>query len=164
MRSVIQTQKYGEIVYDESYWTGKKTVTVGGVQLKKVNKKTFVGEINGEQVTALIAGSFLSGAIIDVNGDKFRMTEPAKWYDYVLSFAWVAIYLVWSVSEALCMIFPVVGGALGGVVAGLGAAAALFIIKPMKNIAAKIAVSLGMFVAVMLVNFALALIYISAVL
>lgn len=70
MRSVIQTQKYGEIVFDESYWTGRKTVTVGGVQLKKVNKKTFVGEINGEQVTALITGSFLSGAIIDVNGDK----------------------------------------------------------------------------------------------
>ena len=38
MRSVIQTQKYGEIVFDESYWTGKKTVTVGGVQLKKVSK------------------------------------------------------------------------------------------------------------------------------
>lgn len=164
MRSVIQTQKYGEIVFDESYWTGKKTVTVGGVQLKKINKKTFVGEINGEQVTAHITGSFLSGAIIDVNGDRFRLTDSAKWYDYVLSFGWVAIYIVWSVSEALCMIFPVVGGALGGAVAGLGAAAALFIIKPMKNIAAKIAVSLGMFVAVMLVNFALALIYISAVL
>ena len=164
MKASILTEKYGEIVYEENYWTGKKTVTVGGVQLKKVNKKTFAGEIHGEQVIALIEGSFLSGAIIDVNGDKFRLTDSAKWYDYVLTFAWAAIYIVWSVSDTLNMIFPVVGGALGGAVAGLGAATTLFIIKPMKNIAAKIAVSLGMFVAVMLVNFALALIYISAVL
>lgn len=164
MRSVIQTQKYGEIVYEESYWTGKRKITVGGTELTKINKKTFVGEINGERIGVAISGNYISGVFIDINGEKFRVTESAKWYDYVLTFAWAAIYIVWSVSDTLNMIFPVVGGALGGAVAGLGAAAALFIIKPMKNIAAKIAVSLGMFVAVMLVNFALALIYISAVL
>jgi hypothetical protein len=162
MRSVIQTQKYGEIVFDESYWTGKKTVTVGGVQLKKVNKKTFVGEINGEQVTALIAGSFLSGAIIDVNGEKFRLTESAKWYDYLIAFIWLIPYFVWANSPVLCAILPIVGGGLGGAVAGVFLATGLLLIKSNKNIAAKIGISFAFFAATILANFLLAVVIIKS--
>ena len=81
MRSVIQTQKYGEIVFDESYWTGKRNLSVGGTEFKKINKKTFVGEINGERIGVAISGNYISGVFIDINGEKFRVTESAKWYD-----------------------------------------------------------------------------------
>lgn len=162
MKSVILTEKYGEIIFDENFWTGSKKVFVNGVQLKKMNKKTFVGEIGGVQTTAVITGGFLSGAIIDINGEKFRLTEPAKWYDYVLAFIWVPVYIVLSNTPAFYMIFPIVGGALGGAIAGIGAALAMYTIKPMKNIAVKIVISLAYFVGVMLINFALAMVMISA--
>ncbi len=162
MKSAILTERYGEIILDENFWSGSKKVFVNGVQLKKINKKTFVGEIGGAQITAVITGGFISGAIIDVNGEKYRITEAAKWYDYFFTVMWAAIYIAWSVTPQLYMIFPVVGGAIGGAIAGIGVATTLYIIKPMKNIAAKFAVSLGMFVGVMLFNFALAMLMVSA--
>ncbi len=163
MKSVILTEKYGEIIFDENFWTGSRKVFVNGVQLKKMNKKTFVGEIGGVQTTAVITGGFLSGAIIDINGEKYRLTESAKWYDYVFAFMWVAVYIVLSVTPAFYTMVPIVGGALGGAIAGIGAALSLYTIKPMKNIAAKFAVSLAFFVGVMLVNFALAMIILTSI-
>ncbi len=162
MKSVILTEKYGEIAYEENFWTGKKTVTVNGTRLNKVNKKTFVGDIGGEQVTVTVKGGFLSGAIIDINGTQFRVTEPAKWYDYLFTFAWVGVYIVLSVTPAFYTVFPIVGGALGGAIAGIGAALTLYAIKPMKNIALKFAVSLGAFISVMLINFVLAIVLLNA--
>lgn len=41
MKQVVQNEKLGEIVYEESFWTGKKTVSVNGSQLEKISKNTF---------------------------------------------------------------------------------------------------------------------------
>ncbi len=38
MKQVVQNEKLGEIVYEESFWTGKKTVSVNGSQLEKFLK------------------------------------------------------------------------------------------------------------------------------
>ncbi len=163
MKASILTEKYGEIILEESFWTNSKKISVNGVPLKKINKKTYVDNIGQAQITAVISGGFISGAVIDINGEKFRLTEGAKWYDYVFTFMWVAIYIAWSAIPQLYMTFPVVGGAIGGVVAGIAAAGTIYIIKPMKNIAAKFAVSLGIFVGMMLVNFALAMVILTAI-
>lgn len=163
MKASILTEKYGEIVYEENMWTGKKKITVNGILLTKFNKKTYVGTVGGERLTVDIRGGYLTGVIIEINGGlKYRVTEPAKWYDYVLAFIWVPVYLVLSVTPAFYMVFPIVGGALGGAIAGIGAALAMYTIKPMKNIALKIVISLAYFVGVMLINFALAMVMISA--
>jgi hypothetical protein len=131
--------------------------------LTKLNKKTYVGTVGGEKLIVDIRGGYLTGVIIEINGGlRYRVTEPAKWYDYVLAFIWVPVYLVLSVTPAFYMTFPIVGGALGGAVAGIGAALAMYTIKPMKNIALKIVISLAYFVGVMLINFALAMVMISA--
>lgn len=162
MRSVIQTQKYGEIVYEESYWTGKRKVNVGGTEFKKINKKTFVGEINGERIGVAISGNYISGVFIDINGEKFRVTESAKWYDYLIAFIWLFPYFVWANSPVLCAILPIVGGGLGGAIAGVFVASALGIIKTNKNIAAKIGISFAFFAATILVNFLLAVVIIKS--
>ena len=162
MRSVIQTQKYGEIVFDESYWTGKRNLSVGGTEFKKINKKTFVGEINGERIGVAISGNYISGVFIDINGEKFRVTESAKWYDYLIAFIWLIPYFVWANSPGLCAILPIVGGGLGGGIAGVFAASALGVIKTNKNIAAKIGISFAFFTATILVNFLLAVLIIKS--
>lgn len=162
MKASILTEKYGEIVYEESYWTGKKTVTVGGKEFKKINKKTFVGEINGERIGVAISGNYISGVFIDINGEKFRVTESAKWYDYLIAFIWLIPYFVWANSPVLCAILPIVGGGLGGAVAGVFLATGLLLIKSNKNIAAKIGISFAFFAATILVNFLLAVVIIKS--
>ena len=163
MRSVIQTQKYGEIVYEEGFWTGKRKVNVGGTELTKINKKTFVGEINGERIGVAISGNYISGVFIDINGEKFRVTESAKWYDYLIAFIWLIPYFVWANSPVLCAILPIVGGGLGGGIAGVFAASAVGVIKTNKNIAAKIGISFAFFTATILVNFLLAVLIIKSI-
>jgi hypothetical protein len=163
MKKAILTEKYGEIVYEENIWTGKKKITVNGILLTKLNKKTYEGIVGGERLTVVINGGYLTGAVIEINGGlKYRVTEPAKWYDYVLAFIWVPIYIVLSAVPAIYTTFPIVGGALGGAIAGVGAALAMYSIKPMKNIAVKIVISLAYFVGVILINFALAMVLLSA--
>ncbi len=156
MRSVITTEKYGEIAYEESIWTGSKKIFVNGIQLTKINKKTFAGEINGEKVTAVITGGYLTGAVIDINGLKVRVTESAKWYDYVFPSVLLFIFLIWSNNPALCLVFPVAGGAVGCGIAGGAAVMTMFVIKPVKNIWAKLGISLAIFTGVVLINFLLA--------
>jgi hypothetical protein len=162
MKKAILTEKYGEIVYEESYWTGKRKVNVGGTEFKKINKKTFVGEINGERIGVAISGNYISGVFIDINGEKFRVTESAKWYDYLIAFIWLIPYFVWANSPVLCAILPIVGGGLGGVVAGVFLATGLLLIKSNKNIAAKIGISFAFFAATILVNFLLAVVIIKS--
>ena len=162
MKKAILTEKYGEIVYEESYWTGKRKVNVGGTEFKKINKKTFVGEINGERIGVAISGNYISGVFIDINGEKFRVTESAKWYDYLIAFIWLIPYFVWANSPVLCAILPIVGGGLGGAVAGVFLATGLLLIKSNKNIAAKIGISFAFFAATILVNFLLAVVIIKS--
>ena len=38
MQTVMQHDTYGTITYDEGFWTGKRTVTVGGVPHKKIDR------------------------------------------------------------------------------------------------------------------------------
>jgi hypothetical protein len=162
MKASILTEKYGEIVYEENIWTGKRKVNVGGKEFKKINKKTFVGEINGERIGVAISGNYISGVFIDINGEKFRVIESAKWYDYLIAFIWLIPYFVWANSPVLCAILPIVGGGLGGAVAGVFLATGLLLIKSNKNIAAKIGISFAFFAATILVNFLLAVVIIKS--
>ena len=44
MTVLTQHQSYGEIIYKESFWTGKKSLTINGVDAQPVSKKEFVLE------------------------------------------------------------------------------------------------------------------------
>lgn len=41
MKTTTENTILGDIVYDESIWTGKKVITVNGEQLAKIDKKDF---------------------------------------------------------------------------------------------------------------------------
>ena len=162
MRVAILTERYGEIAYEENMWTGSKKLSINGIYLTKLNRKTFGGMINGEKITVAVKGGYISGVTVDVNGLLYRVTEGAKWYDYVFTFMWVGLYAVLSISHAFNIVFPIAGGLIGGAVAGLGAAFTLYIIKPRKNVALKLVISLGFFAAVMAINHTIAIMLLNA--
>lgn len=144
MKQVVQHETIGEIVYEESAWTGKKTLTINGEQLQKKDKTTFVTN-SGEQVA--LNGNFLKGASITVGGETIQIIPAVKWYEVVLSILPFLLIMIWGNVVELCLIVPVVGGAIGGLISGVFSVSNLIIIKRVDKIWLKVLISLGMLAA-----------------
>ena len=158
MKEVIQHSALGEIVYEESFWTGKKTLTINGVEATRLNKKEFL--INGEK--ALLKGSLYAGVKLCLGGEEIVLIPSSKWYELVLAVLPFSFLLTWGNSPTLCAVFPVVGGAIGGALGGLGGCYSLLMMKRSKSVAKKLLIGVGAFVLTILVAFVLALLLISA--
>ena len=106
MKEIVQHPIYGQIVYNESFWTGKKTLTINGVCAQPVSKKEFT--VEGKKV--VIIGSSLMGLKLQIDNDIIEVFPKPKWYEIVFAVLPLIFLLTWGNSIALCSIFPVVGG------------------------------------------------------
>lgn len=129
MQNTVQSESYGEIVYDENFWTGKKQITFNGEALEKVSRKEFRTS-NGEPV--LVKGSFLTGVKLAVGNELITVMPTVKWYEVVLAVIPFIFIMIWGNSVALCRIIPVVGGAIGGAISGALSALSLFFMRSVK--------------------------------
>ena len=146
MKTTVCSESFGEIIYEENAWTGKKDLSINGVQLNKTSKKTFEYN-NGESVTTVtLKGSVMSGVTATIGDETVKIVTAPQWYEIALSVFIFAFVLVWGNSVALCSIFPIVGGAIGGAISGALAVVNLMVVKNIKNIGGKILVSIGIFV------------------
>lgn len=102
-----------EYIYDESFWTGKKTLTINGVKLTKRNRKTFEDTISGELYE--IRGNYLSGLKIVKDGYEIVLCKNT-WYEWIL-----------ACLPFLSILIGIFGGALGGALSGLFSAIGAFI-------------------------------------
>ena len=143
----FESKEIGKVIYEESFWSGKKRITVNGVVLSKETKTTYMGFINDSLVKVTVVGNFLKGCALFVNDEYFTVSLPAAWYEYVLGLIPFILILVWGNSFELCSIVPVVGGALGGGISGIGSVGSLMLMKKTKNVLLKIAIGLGMLIA-----------------
>ena len=140
MKSVVNHADLGEIVYEESFWSGRKSLSVNGVALKAEQKNVFLTEEN-EKVQ--ITGGYLRGAKMSYKGETVALSSPVKWYEIVLSVLPFVLILVWGNSAALCKIVPVIGGAIGGAVSAVFSFANLLVIKTCRKLWLKILISVG---------------------
>ncbi|MBE6544226.1 MAG: hypothetical protein E7675_07470 [Ruminococcaceae bacterium] len=159
MKAVIQHEVYGQIEYTESFWTGKKTLTINGTPAQLVSKKEF--NFGGKTVS--IKGSYYSGTSLEIDGQIIEVFQKPQWYEVVLAFLPFAFLLVWGNSTVLCSIFPVIGGALGGALGGLAGCISLMFMKNTKSAIGKVFVGLGVGVVTILIAFVLALALLSVV-
>lgn len=158
MNKIIMHETYGKIEYNESFWTGKKELSVNDVPLQKVSKKVF-SMSDGTQIA--IEGNFLGGLTLNIGNERLQLTDKIKWYEIVLSIIPFILIMVWSNVPYLFNIFPVVGGAIGGAISAVFVVGNLFIIKNVKNIWLKIVISIAMLAATFLVCWLIALAIIS---
>ncbi len=108
----LRAEKDGvQYVYDENFWTGKKQLSVNGMQLEKTDRRTFAWQDDaGIRHTLKIKGSFLSGiSLVYENGSELELFKN-KWYE------WLLIFLPF-----VGIVFGIFCGAVGG---GLSAACA----------------------------------------
>lgn len=149
---------YGEIIFEESIWTGKRTITLNGEKLMKIDKEHFRSQSG---FIIALKGNIITGLKMYLNlNEGIVITPTCKWYEYVLSIIPLILILVWGNTVALYNIVPVLGGLLGNsiieaaIYGGIGGAIGcvggffnLFIIKKINNVFVKIAISLGIIVA-----------------
>ena len=151
MLSVVQHEVHGQIIYEENFWTGKKTVSIGGIPLKKQKKNVYLYE-NGEAASYVtIQGNFATGVKLLISGEAIELTKAAKWYEIALSVSIFALIMVWGNVEALFTILPVVGGAIGGGISGAAAIGCLIGMKSTKSLVLKLLIWLGCMVATLVV-------------
>ena len=115
MERIVQNEKIGTIIYTESFLTGKKSVNVNGVQLKRIEKNTFQ-LLDGD--TATISGNSITGIRLGINGEVIQISKPMKWYELAITVFFFVFVIAWGASSALVSILPVVGGAVGGAITG----------------------------------------------
>ena len=147
---------YGQIEYEEDFWTGKRELTINGVKLTKQKKNVFVLNQESGALDCRIKGSYLSGVTLYVDQDVIELTPPCKWYEMVCSVSIFMLILIWGNVPALCEILPVVGGAIGGAISGLAACVNLLMMKKAKNVVQKLLIWLGIFVGTFFVCFLIA--------
>ena len=147
---------YGQIEYTENFWTGKRELAIGGQKLLKKKKNVYTFNSETGNLDCRIKGSFLTGATLHIDQDVIQLSEPCKWYEIFCSVLIFAFVLIWGNVPSLCRIFPIVGGAIGGGISGLGACVSLFLMKQTKNAGLKLLVWLGMFVVTILICFLVA--------
>lgn len=153
MKEFVQHPIYGEIVYNESFWTGKKTLTVNGVLAQPISKKEYM--VNGKK--ALLKGNYFTGINLYIEGEPVQLSPKSKWYEIFFAIVPLVFLLTWGNSASLCAIFPVVGGAIGGALGGIGAVISLFFMKKQKTPLAKVLMGIVVAAATIFAAFLLAI-------
>ena len=163
MTTVTQHDVYGQITYEESFWTGKKTITIENTPLSKTDKTHYAYTVDGETVAAEVKGNSFMGVTLTIKNETIYLSQKPAWYVLALSVLMFIFVIVWGNSPTLCEIFPIVGGAIGGFVSALFAMLNVSLANKTKKSLFKILIGLGLFVATVLVCYAITSALLSAV-
>jgi len=144
MTTVVNHEFYGQIVYSESFWTGKKQIVVGGVLAVKDGKKSFSLPTPEGNIPITVSGNAMTSVKLTIGPTTVMVTPTPKWYEYILMVLPFVLVMVWSSSVALVSIVPVVGGAIGGVISGAFAMISLSVMRSMKTPLHKVLIGLAM--------------------
>ncbi len=155
-----QHPTYGNLEYEESFWSGKCKVTVNGAELNKIAKKKFALP-DGKQLT--VKGSYAFGVSYIIDGVSTQITPKAKWWEIALAILPVILVLVWGNSATLCSIVPILGGAAGGAIGGASVAVSFLLMRMVSKWWIKVLIGIGTLVAAFFLCYAGAIMLLSAI-
>lgn len=157
MKYSVKYNALGEVSYDESLWTGRKKIFVNGKELKKTARNTYeyIGE-DGVSVPVYLSGNILTGAKLTYKNECVRLTPQTKWYEFVLAVFMVVFICVWGNNVYLVSIIPMVGGAIGGLIAAVCAIVFVIVSKNFKKVVFKLLIFLACFAVEVMLAFAVA--------
>lgn len=137
-----------QLDYEESFWTGKRTIVYDGVTLTKVKRNLFEYKKDDITETFEVIGNQLYGVSIKMFGKTVEVTRKIKWYEIVMS---IFVFVP-------CVLFGAVGGAIGGLTGFTN----LTIIRLVDNIWLKILISIGFACVSLLASYLLACLVLGA--
>ena len=145
MKEIIQHPTYGEIVYEESFWTGKRSLIIGGAPAEKRTTTEYV--FGDDKTLVSIKGNYLYGISLVIKGETIEITPKPRWYEIAVAAIPVVLAIVWGNSPVLCAILPMMGGALGGGLGALFGLTALMQMKKQPKLLNKLLIGLGIVAA-----------------
>ena len=154
MKEIIQHPMYGEIVYEESFWTGKRSLIIGGAPAEKRTKTEYV--FGDDKTLVSIKGNYLYGISLVIKGETIEITPKPRWYEIAVSVIPFVLAIVWGNSPELCAILPMLGGAIGGGLGALFGLTALMQMKKQPKLLNKLLIGLGIVVAWTVISVVLA--------
>ena len=164
MKIETRNEQYGLISYEEGFWSGKRTITIDGTELVKGSKKnTYVFKKEEIEKIVTIKGNFLSGSKLLIENEEIQLSPKILWYEWILSIIPLLFSMIWGNSKELCLIFPIIGGAIGGFIAGFGLAVSIILMKMTKKPLFKVLIGLASCVVTILLLYLAAQIYIAIV-
>ena len=164
MKKIVEHNVLGKVEYNEDAMTGKKTISINGVELVSSGKNSFLYECgDGRKQIVTLKGSLITGITLVMAGDSYVIVDKPKAYEWVLGFLPFILNLVWGNSVALCSIIPVVGGAIGGAISGGISALALYQMQLKEKFGSKVIVSLLCTILAFAICFAVAELILSAI-
>ena len=162
MKVIVENEKYGIVEYNENFWTGKKTIYVGGKLLTKKAKNKYAYSSEEGEVSVKVNGNTFSGLDLIIMGSRVEIIPKTSVLEYILAFIPLIVVLIWGNSVYLCSILPIVGGAIGGAIAGGASVIGMIFMKRNKNFLMKILVSIVTLAITMLICFLVAVLILSA--
>ena len=142
MKYIVNNQatQNKDLVYTEGFWSGKKTVTYNGVELKKIKKNQYEYVDNEKTEIFETKGNSMFGVKINMFGQNVEVLRNLLWYEILLS---------------VLVLLPgvIFGGMIGGCIAGLLGGVNLFVIRHLDKWYWKILTTLGMLVGEVLLLF-----------
>lgn len=150
--------KYGEIVYEEELFTGKRKVILNGTEMTKEIGRTYVCPYGDEEIRGKLKGNIFTGLKLKIEDDNIVLVKMAKWYEILLSILIPVIifgvnYLIIPlVKETVVGLFigPVIVGAFTGIVSVFAMFASVILMKKMNHIGLKIFVWAGILLCALL--------------
>ncbi len=94
--------KLGKIWYKKDFWTGNTTISVDGIELKKLNSVMYTYERDGIKYTVVIQGNTFNGVklVFSTNEAGVKpivvpIVEPYKVYEYLIAFISTILVTLW---------------------------------------------------------------------
>ena len=162
MYAYVNDEKYGEIKYNESFWSGKKELSINGKSFYKVGKNKYSYGSGEDLIEAYLIVNFISGVKVIIGSENIQVVPKTKTYEWILAFVPFLFIITWGNVPELLTIFPVVGGAIGGAISGGLGALSLMLMKKQSSISKKLAIGFGLCIGTIFACFVVALAMLSA--
>lgn len=163
MKIFKEIEGVGTVCYEESVLTGQKSLSLDGVKMNKISKTMFECAKNKTVLKFFIDGNIFRGINLLFDGTTYELLQKVAWYEYIVAFIGCVFVLVWGNVPALCAIFPVVGGAIGGLLGALGASLGILLMKVSKKPGIRLLIGFAGSVISVLLCFLVGLAIVSAV-
>ncbi len=153
----------GEVNVVESGLSGKMKVFVNGNELTQISKNEFAYiDENNETINFIVTGNLLKGINLRVNQMDYQMSPKSSPLEIFLALLPFIFDIIWGNIPSTVSIFPIVGGAIGGVITALLGMTSLIFMKKTKNVLFKLLIGLGFAIIAILICYLIALAILSA--
>ena len=137
---------YGKVVYNEKFFSGRKTIYINGIASTKISAKNYNIRLGDENyIYAYIVGNDFSGKKLMIDSREYQISHKFAWYETLLFIAFFVLFFIWGNSPTLCAVVPIVGGLIGGAIIGLCSALFLMILGKVHNRVARLAIIFAYF-------------------